>query len=87
MINVDHRIILESSEAVLSPYLIPEEAGALVKICRRLLPDTKVDFRLSSDLAAAPDDQLPSLEASRVRSRAKDPFGEEDCLPGLFRDL
>jgi hypothetical protein len=84
-VNVDAKTLLEGGEVIISPFVIPDEADALIQVARGLLPG--VAFRASSERDPRPNDPTHSLPWKNDLARRYQPFSQEPDLPDLLREL
>jgi len=86
-VNVDAKALLGQGEVIISPFVIPDEADALIQVAKGLLPGLAVAFRASSEHAPGPNDPTHGLRLGDDLVRHYKPFSQEPDLPELLREL
>jgi hypothetical protein len=86
-VDVDAKTLLEGGEVIISPFVLPDEARALIDVAEGLLPGVTVEFRASSEHAPGPNDPTHGLGWRDDLERHYKPFGQEPGLPDLLLEL
>jgi hypothetical protein len=86
-VSVDAKTLLGRAEVIVSPFVVPDEAGALVEVVRGLLPGIAVTFRASSERDPKPNDPTHGLGWKDDLASCYKPFSTEPDLPELLREL
>jgi hypothetical protein len=86
-VDIDTRLLLEGGEVVISPYIQREEAEALVEVIGKMLNNSSIKVRRSTE-------RQESLHESSFEKVLRDfqnqwlkPFEPEEGLPALLREL
>ena len=86
-VTVNAEKLLEGGEVITSPFMILDEAEALIELSERFLPCSNVSFRPSSERSPRSND--PRVEAHFIKTLVGrcGPYTQEPDLPDLLREL
>lgn len=86
-LNVAAKKLLAGGKVMISPFVFPDEANAVIRVARRFTRGVDVTLHASSEVAQRPRDPTGSLDLEDTIVRLYKPFARERDLPPLLREL